>query len=235
MKEKEHIDEILSKHSEFECKNLSSSVSSEEFINTQALFFDKESHWYASEESRPGFTELRLQDIAFSPQKYLEEKHTDALNILDVGTGSGVLIKYIEDAFQNICLHALDLSYNQLRIVQSQYPHVYTHQGDISSFVNPVAFDVIYCNACFGNFLNQTAALKNMSNMLSNHGIIVISHPLGSDFVEHLHLSNKFIVPNTLPTSITEVQELIADTKLIVSDLIDTKDLYICVLKKAVC
>lgn len=156
----------------------------------------------------------------------------EVLNILNVGTGTGILIKYIEDTFPNTCIHALDLSSNQLKVVKSQHPNIEIYQGDVSNFINPIKYDIIYCNACFGNLLNQESALKNMSNMLSKNGIIVISHPLGSGFVESLHQSNSIIVPNTLPTSFKKINELIKGTNITITELIDIQDLYICILKR---
>ncbi|MCL9781606.1 class I SAM-dependent methyltransferase [Vibrio sp. S4M6] len=232
-KEIEHIKALLNTHSDSNSKlqYLKDELSHEEFINIQKVFFDEESHWYASKESRPNFTEPRLQKIVSSPKSHIAKSPYATYNILDVGTGTGVLIKYIECLFSNVCIHALDLSSNQLEHVKLQYPDVEVYLGDISSFINPVEYDLIYCNACFGNILNQSSALKNMSNMLSGSGLIVISHPLGSAFVENLKNTNNIIVPNTLPKSIKQVSELIVDTNLSLVELIDNQGLYICILK----
>ncbi|PSW43228.1 class I SAM-dependent methyltransferase [Photobacterium leiognathi] len=229
--EKDHIDTLLNTLSNFNIK-INEGLSNDDFLKIQGSFFDKESSWFASQESRPSFTESRLQKIATIPQNYMKPHHSGVLNILDVGTGTGVLIKYIKDTFSNTCIHALDLSSNQLKVVKLQHPDVEIYQADVSNFINPVVYDIIYCNACFGNLLNQNSALKNMSNMLSNNGLIVISHPLGSSFVESLHQSNQVIVPNTLPTSIEKVEELINGTNLTLAELIDIQDLYICILKR---
>jgi SAM-dependent methyltransferase len=230
--EKEHIDSLLNTHSNFNTQHAGNDISNEDFLKIQASFFDKESQWYASRKSRPNFTELRLKKIVTSPKKYINTDQSGVLKVLDVGTGTGVLIQYIEDTFSNTCIHALDLSYNQLKAVKLKNPNIDTFHGDISNFINPAQYDIIYCNACFGNLLNQASALKNMSNMLSGNGVVVISHPLGADFVEKLHQSNNVIVPNTLPTSIETLNELINGTNLTIAELIDIKDLYICILKR---
>lgn len=232
-KEKEHIDNILKTHASFDTRYLGDEPSNEDFMTIQESFFDRESQWYASTKSRPDFTASRLQTIVQSAKKYLNKRHCETHHILDVGTGTGVLIKYIKESFMDVSVHALDVSANQLAIAKSRYPDIEIYQSDVSHFINPVGYDVIYCNACFGNFFNQEAALRAMSAMLNDNGTVVVSHPLGSGFVEELHRSNSLIVPNTLPTSIQQVNDLISGTPLTVVELVDNKGLYLCVLKQA--
>ncbi|EHR5764586.1 MULTISPECIES: class I SAM-dependent methyltransferase [Vibrio harveyi group] len=231
-KEKEHIDNILKTHASFDTRYLGGELSNDDFMAIQKSFFDRESQWYASKKSRPDFTASRLQTIVQSAKKYLSKHQCETHNILDVGTGTGVLIQYINESFMNVRVHALDVSANQLAIAKSRYPDIETYQSDVTLFINPIGYDVIYCNACFGNLLNQQAALRVMSAMLNDNGIVVLSHPLGSAFVQELHRSNSLIVPNTLPTNVQQVNDLISGTPLTVVELVDHKGLYLCVLKQ---
>mmetsp|Transcript_14746 Transcript_14746/g.27725 ORF Transcript_14746/g.27725 Transcript_14746/m.27725 type:complete len:574 (-) Transcript_14746:3158-4879(-) len=61
-------------------------------------------------------------------------------------------------------------------------------------------FDVCVMNACFGNFLDLDSAVTAASTCLKVGGVFVISHPLGSSFVEKLHVENSATVPHCLPT-----------------------------------
>ncbi|PHZ60167.1 hypothetical protein CRG86_002685 [Photobacterium leiognathi] len=58
--EKDHIDTLLNTLSNFNIK-INEDLSNDDFLKIQGSFFDKESSWFASQESRPSFTESRLQ------------------------------------------------------------------------------------------------------------------------------------------------------------------------------
>lgn len=229
--EEDHINLILNTHSGFSPPDFGAELSREEFLEIQARFFDRESRWYATNGAKPNFTEPRLREIAVRPKAYISKAESQVPNILDVGTGTGVLIGYIREVFPCACIHAIDVSPEQLVIAKSNHPNVAFYEGDISSFVSPKKYDVIYCNACFGNFLDQASALYNMSTMLSESGLIVISHPLGSAFVEGLRQANRTIVPNTLPADVGQVGALIRHANLALVELLDEQGLYICILR----
>mmetsp|Transcript_7931 Transcript_7931/g.12410 ORF Transcript_7931/g.12410 Transcript_7931/m.12410 type:complete len:527 (+) Transcript_7931:167-1747(+) len=61
-------------------------------------------------------------------------------------------------------------------------------------------FDAVVINACFGNFLDQDSVVMAAGSSLKIGGVFVISHPLGSAFVEKLRKDNPSTVPNPLPT-----------------------------------
>ena len=62
-------------------------------------------------------------------------------------------------------------------------------------------FDAIIANACFGNFWDSTVVLQALSQWLKpNQGCLLVTHPLGSDFVRQLHQTDPSTVPHLLPT-----------------------------------
>jgi len=61
-------------------------------------------------------------------------------------------------------------------------------------------FDAVVINACFGNFIDTNSVVTAAATSLKNDGVFVISHPLGSDFVQKLHDDKPSMVPNLLPT-----------------------------------
>lgn len=223
-KEIEHINTILKRHSCFNHE------SSNNFILNQKLFFDKESSWYSSQDSIPDFVKKRLRRIVRTSSKYMNVN--DNINVLDVGSGSGVLIRYIEDFFINPNIIALDLSERQLKTLRERHKRVIALQGDITTFTSSNRFDLIYCNACFGNFIDQKKVMENISKLLADNGIFVISHPLGSLFVDKLNKSNKNIVPNRLPVGIEDVNFLVDGSDLYLLDMINEPDFYISIFVK---
>jgi len=61
-------------------------------------------------------------------------------------------------------------------------------------------FDAVVINALFGNFIDPNSVVAAAATSLKVGGVFVISHPLGSDFVQKLNNDNPLMVPNLLPT-----------------------------------
>lgn len=112
--------------------------------------------------------------------------------VLDVGTGTGILIAFIlKHAPSEI--HACDLAKNMLRLVKGKYPRVTTHQCDVKDMRLPdESLDVVFINACFSNIMDKSGSLKNLHRMLRPKGRLVISHPLGREFIVELKKHTPF-------------------------------------------
>merc|ERR1711935_1267435 len=66
---------------------------------------------------------------------------------------------------------------------------------------NKSKFDGVLMNAVFGNFYDLNQVISSTSKVLSNNGILSISHPLGLKFQEKLHLEDPNSVKHTLPST----------------------------------
>lgn len=62
-------------------------------------------------------------------------------------------------------------------------------------------YDAVVINACYGNFFDSDSLMNAGAVALKSGGIMVISHPLGSDFVKDLHEHSPDTVPTLLPSS----------------------------------
>lgn len=120
--------------------------------------------------------------------------------ILDVGTGTGVLLPYILLREPGLVV-ACDLSAEMLRRARARFGHrVQFFQADVIDLPSELGpFDRIFCNGMFGNFYDQGLAIVAMAAMLKLGGRLVISHPLGRGFVHRLHQENPELVPHELP------------------------------------
>jgi len=106
--------------------------------------------------------------------------------VLDVGTGTGILIPYILK-YRPSEIHACDLAENMLRRVKGRFPHVITHLCDVRDLLLPDdSLDVAFINACFSNIMDKSKSLNNLYRLLSRKGRLIISHPLGRDFIIEL-------------------------------------------------
>lgn len=161
--------------------------------------------------------------------------------VLDVGTGVGVLVAhFLEFGVKPGNIVGLDLSQEMLRGAKSRFPEVFFYQSDIADLRLPLpeefpanieCFDVVFFNACFGNMWNQQEALMAAVHLLDRGGQIVISHPLGSRFVDSLHQNEPHIVPHRLPDQ-KQLETLCLESKLAIvsSDIRD--EFYLVILSK---
>ncbi len=125
--------------------------------------------------------------------------------VLDVGCGIGALFgHFLEAGVLEENITGCDLSREMLKFAKERFPHAKYFQGDIIDFpANLPHFDAIFFNACFGNIYDQKAALQKAIALLKPKGVIVISHPLGANFVKGLHENEPHIVPYLLPSKET--------------------------------
>jgi len=106
--------------------------------------------------------------------------------VLDVGTGSGILIPLIQQ-YEPAKIHACDLSQEMLKHVQNKYAGVETHWCDVRDLTLPThSIDVVFINACYGNIADKPGTFRLMTRVVKPAGKIVISHPLGKDFIGKL-------------------------------------------------
>lgn len=161
--------------------------------------------------------------------------------VLDVGTGVGALIKHIEEAgIPQGNIVGCDLSEEMLKRARMRFPGVFFWQGDVAALNKPLpshfpnhlsSFNAVFFNGCFGNMWNQEEALYSAVNLLAEGGRIVISHPMGSGFVDKLHRSEPHIVPHQLPTT-AKLKRWCQLFDLRMSHFEDKEELYLVVLKR---
>jgi SAM-dependent methyltransferase len=130
--------------------------------------------------------------------------------ILDVGTGTGVLIgHFLANGARQCNIVGCDLSPRMLSLAATHYDRVFFWLGDVMDlslsalppkFPSHLAgFDLIFFNACFANMHDRRAVLQHSRELLMPGGRVVVSHPAPS-FVSWLHESDPDIVPHLLPS-----------------------------------
>jgi len=146
--------------------------------------------------------------------------------VLDVGTGTGVLIPHFQRAgVQHIV--GCDLTAAMLEHAQRQYPDVAYFCGDVLELPpEHCEFSAIFLNAIFGNLVDQGATLAFLAGRLRSAGSIFISHPMGAGFVDQLRQADPMRTPNRLPDA-ERLRELVANLPLSVATLVEESDLYL--------
>ncbi len=150
--------------------------------------------------------------------------------ILDVGTGTGILIPIIQK-YGPSRIYACDLSKRMLKVVEEKYPFVEAIQADVRDLKLPdESLDVAFLNACYPNIVDKRGAFINIKRMTKSGGRLVISHPMGRDFI--LELKNRVPYPLDPFPEKSEAANLFSAFGFEISMYVDEPKLYILVLTR---
>jgi SAM-dependent methyltransferase len=152
--------------------------------------------------------------------------------VLDVGTGTGILIPIISK-YDPGRIYACDLSEAMLEQLSSKkLPNVETILADVRDLGLPGGgVDVVFINACYPNIVDKTGAFRNLGRMMTPEGRMVISHPLGKSFIHSLSAATPFPLDEFPDRS--QAQGLLEPFGFEIEALIDEPKLYILVASKS--
>jgi len=155
--------------------------------------------------------------------------HRDA--VLDVGTGTGVLLPIIQ-RYQPAALHAVDLSAAMLAAVRKKHPFVTIHQGNVREIDLPDdSIDVVIVNACYSNIVDKDGAFTHLARIVRPRGRVLISHPMGRTFVEALRSLVPFPLDD-LPGGASEAGERFLPYGFACDRVEDEENFYLLLLRR---
>ena len=113
--------------------------------------------------------------------------------VLDVGTGTGILIPII-NKYEPGRIYACDLSEAMLEQLRSkEYPNVETIAADVRDLKLPGdSIDVVFINACYPNIVDKTRAFSNLSRMMKTGGADGDQSSSGKSFIRSLSTNAPF-------------------------------------------
>ena len=145
--------------------------------------------------------------------------------VLDVGTGTGILVPEIKK-YRPGRIYACDLAEKMLAQLRKNYSGVDTILADVRDLALPDAsIDVVFINACYPNIADKHGAFSNIARMMKPAGRVIVSHPLGKQFVHTLKKTSPFALDD-LPTG-SGAEPLFAPYGFKVESFVDEPDLYI--------
>jgi len=150
--------------------------------------------------------------------------------ILDVGSGTGILIPIIR-AYKPECIYACDLSDEMLKKLRKNYAYVKTIVADVRDLSLPdESIKVVFLNACYPNIADKKGCFKNIRRMLQPGGRIVISHPMGKKFIDLLKARSPFPLDDFPEKS--EAENLLKSFGFFITRFVDQPNLYILAAEK---
>jgi ubiquinone/menaquinone biosynthesis C-methylase UbiE len=152
-------------------------------MDNRKTFFDVTANYWDEMRSRN-----EMEYILNNVVEWFEIKkgHT----ILDVGTGTGVLLPFIWGKATEGKLVGIDFSYKMLEKAKK-----WTINKDISVINGVVgaipfkteSFDRVICFSAFPHFPDKQRALSEMTRVLKPGGLLIVAHLHSTEEIAHLH------------------------------------------------
>lgn len=150
-------------------------------MNTNELFFDSIAHKW---DGMVNHNNTKIKTVLES----LKIKDNDS--ILDIGTGTGVLIPFLLDMLgESGRITAIDISTQMLEIAKSKYNsrQVVFMKLDFMEAELQETFDIVLCYSCFPHLGDSRNAISRMLKVLKKGGRLLIFHSESREKINRLH------------------------------------------------
>ena len=154
-------------------------------------------------------------------------------HVLDVGTGTGILIPFLHQAVgAEGHITALDYAQKMVDICKTKHghlPNVSILVGNAENLQFPEAtFDAVVCFGVFPHLADKDVALNQFHRILKHKGKLVIAHALSSAEVRNHHQSApKVVASDVLPTEAV-MQTLLRQAGFTRIEIVDEPGSYLC-------
>jgi demethylmenaquinone methyltransferase/2-methoxy-6-polyprenyl-1,4-benzoquinol methylase len=159
--------------------------------------------------------------------------------ILDVGTGTGILIPYLQQEV-GLTGHiiALDYAEKMIEVCKSKYKQF----SNIDFLVNKIeenefsscSFDAVICFGVFPHLDDKLGALNQINRILKKDGRLIIAHALSSqEILVHHKNSSSVVAQDSLPKK-AEMKKLLKKTGFHRISITDIPGRYFCFSFKSI-
>jgi ubiquinone/menaquinone biosynthesis C-methylase UbiE len=157
--------------------------------------------------------------------------------VLDVGTGTGVLVPYLIKAVgPSGAVTAIDFSEKMVQKCKTKYSHtenVTVRVGNIEDVAFPSeAYDAVICFGMFPHIEKKEKAVQNINRMLKPDGKLVIAHALSSKELKAHHKKVSEHVEHAILPEKNEMLQLLKQTGFLGIRITDELGCYLCVAHK---
>ncbi|MDR3355876.1 MAG: class I SAM-dependent methyltransferase [Spirochaetaceae bacterium] len=188
-------------------------MSKEQFFNERAENWD--------ELSRNDMTKVDMLTRLLLIQKH------DA--VLDVGTGTGVLLPVLSRYTAGKNITAIDISEDMIAVAKRKFAHLgcVFIQGDVVSYrFSPETFDVIACYSVFPHIDEKPRMIKNLAAALKPGGLLAILHSCSKERINGVHVhAHRDVSMDSLPPA-DIVADLMRKLGMKLEAVIDNSEMY---------
>ncbi|NDJ75582.1 MAG: class I SAM-dependent methyltransferase [Chloroflexi bacterium] len=112
-----------------------------------------------------------------------------ASSVLEIGTGTGILIPLLQEYASAARLVSIDLAHTMLQYARQRCPDARLVQADVHRlpFSTHGAFDLVVCHNSFPHFADGAGALRAIGRVLVPGGGLLILHNNSRERVNAIH------------------------------------------------
>jgi len=163
--------------------------------------------------------------------------HSDD-RILDVGTGTGIMIPFYERYLVDGSVVAVDYSEKMIDVARSKYPekeHPLTSflVSDVYELRYDADFDLVVCYSCFPHFVDQPLAIKILSRALRRGGCLAVAHSDSAQKINGVHMNGGIEIENDFLPHMEQLKQMMKESGLDVTFERDDDSYFICLARKA--
>lgn len=157
--------------------------------------------------------------------------------VLDIGTGTGIMIPQYESRLVNGSIVAVDYSENMIDVARTKYPeseHPFVSYviSDVYDLEYCSEFDLAVCYSCFPHFVDQPLAIKILSRALRKGGRLAVAHSDSAKKINGIHMEGGVEISNDFLPSMERLKRMMTDSGLSVLFERDDDAYFICVARK---
>lgn len=160
----------------------------------------------------------------------------DNTDILDIGTGTGVLIPFINKLNPNGYITGLDISKGMLDIASEKFKdmnNVTFKVVDVESDIVNEIYDKIILYSMFPHLKNRTLTIKYLvDNNLKENGQLMIAHSNSREFLNNMHKEKDEEVREDRLICVKKQKSLFEEVGLNVVEAFENDDIYYLVINK---
>ncbi len=160
----------------------------------------------------------------------------DNQSILDVGTGTGVLIPFLKKLNKTGFIKGVDISTQMLDIAKEKFKDNKNLSFEILDVENDKInekFDKIILYSMFPHLQNKTLTIKSLvENNLKENGQLMIAHSNSREFLNNMHKEKDETVKNDRLICVKKQKLLFEDVGLNVSEAFENDEIYYLIIDK---
>jgi demethylmenaquinone methyltransferase/2-methoxy-6-polyprenyl-1,4-benzoquinol methylase len=151
-------------------------------------------------------------------------------NVLDIGSGTGVLIPYIEDKVgETGRITALDVSENMISISKkkNKYKNLDFEISDYYKYNSDDKYDCIMAYSCYPHFIDKKKFFQKSFDLLRQNGKIIIAHVEGKETINSNHRGVEKKVDSSMLVGIEKLAEFAKKMGFVTFYKEDNEEFYI--------
>jgi ubiquinone/menaquinone biosynthesis C-methylase UbiE len=199
-------------------------------MRKRQTFFNRAAENWDKEYDKP---KLRAFLTQFVPSFGLSAGQS----ILDVGTGTGILIPFLHRVVGSKGhITAIDYAQGMVDICRTKFAHLPNVSVMVCNAENlqfpDASFDAVVCFGVFPHLDNKEVALSQFYRVLKTKGRLIIAHALSSAEIKSHHQNAPSVVVNDVLPTEKEMKILLQQSGFTGMRIADKQGSYLCSSKK---